>query len=113
MIRRPPRSTLFPYTTLFRSCRLEPGNNLLQRQFEHLAEMDELARTEPVDVDLRKFLPDVRQQLQIPPHRKFRMVPALHQYLRAAERNSFLDFLVDLLVGDDVGVVVLLSAVES
>src|SRR5690349_23166566 len=23
MIRRPPRSTLFPYTTLFRSCRLE------------------------------------------------------------------------------------------
>src|SRR5690349_22593652 len=25
MIRRPPRSTLFPYTTLFRSRRLEPG----------------------------------------------------------------------------------------
>src|SRR3989441_11499671 len=25
MIRRPPRSTLFPYTTLFRSCRLEPA----------------------------------------------------------------------------------------
>src|SRR5436190_18113691 len=26
MIRRPPRSTLFPYTTLFRSvCRIEPG----------------------------------------------------------------------------------------
>src|SRR3712207_7122132 len=25
MIRRPPRSTLFPYTTLFRSC-LRPGN---------------------------------------------------------------------------------------
>src|SRR3989454_8908192 len=24
MIRRPPRSTLFPYTTLFRSCILEP-----------------------------------------------------------------------------------------
>src|SRR3712207_7079143 len=24
MIRRPPRSTLFPYTTLFRSCRLVP-----------------------------------------------------------------------------------------
>src|SRR3712207_7585967 len=23
MIRRPPRSTLFPYTTLFRSCRLD------------------------------------------------------------------------------------------
>src|SRR5438876_8569079 len=25
MIRRPPRSTLFPYTTLFRSVRPEPG----------------------------------------------------------------------------------------
>src|SRR3712207_8006351 len=24
MIRRPPRSTLFPYTTLFRSCRASP-----------------------------------------------------------------------------------------
>src|SRR5690554_7065604 len=26
MIRRPPRSTLFPYTTLFRSCGSEPAN---------------------------------------------------------------------------------------
>src|SRR5437773_5022112 len=25
MIRRPPRSTLFPYTTLFRSGRIDPG----------------------------------------------------------------------------------------
>src|SRR2546427_5353429 len=25
MIRRPPRSTLFPYTTLFRSCSVEPS----------------------------------------------------------------------------------------
>src|SRR2546429_4301629 len=34
MIRRPPRSTLFPYTTLFRSCepvgeRLEEGHDLV------------------------------------------------------------------------------------
>src|SRR2546421_7929246 len=27
MIRRPPRSTLFPYTTLFRSCRRERTND--------------------------------------------------------------------------------------
>src|SRR5260370_9593867 len=27
MIRRPPRSTLFPYTTLFRSIALEPSNH--------------------------------------------------------------------------------------
>src|SRR2546428_7468524 len=29
MIRRPPRSTLFPYTTLFRSLRLEGANRLI------------------------------------------------------------------------------------
>src|SRR2546426_3535742 len=29
MIRRPPRSTLFPYTTLFRSAALGPGNRLV------------------------------------------------------------------------------------
>src|SRR2546422_11195513 len=28
MIRRPPRSTLFPYTTLFRSCCPKSGNSL-------------------------------------------------------------------------------------
>src|SRR3712207_7792058 len=32
MIRRPPRSTLFPYTTLFRSCGREPGHG---RVFGH------------------------------------------------------------------------------
>src|SRR5258708_26783135 len=30
MIRRPPRSTLFPYTTLFRSCRQYVAAELLQ-----------------------------------------------------------------------------------
>src|SRR3989475_7317655 len=30
MIRRPPRSTLFPYTTLFRSCRRSPGGTALR-----------------------------------------------------------------------------------
>src|SRR4051812_49785699 len=33
MIRRPPRSTLFPYTTLFRSAVFEPGGPLA---FRHL-----------------------------------------------------------------------------
>src|SRR5260370_15883700 len=31
MIRRPPRSTLFPYTTLFRSCNRIDANGLLGR----------------------------------------------------------------------------------
>src|SRR3712207_7585147 len=35
MIRRPPRSTLFPYTTLFRSM-VEPGNSIVGKMLERL-----------------------------------------------------------------------------
>src|SRR2546422_7109906 len=34
MIRRPPRSTLFPYTTLFRSARGRPGLDRLAQAFQ-------------------------------------------------------------------------------
>src|SRR5713101_9016988 len=37
MIRRPPRSTLFPYTTLFRSGRAGDGRNHGQRRHAELA----------------------------------------------------------------------------
>src|SRR2546427_3877642 len=33
MIRRPPRSTLFPYTTLFRSARAEPWPSVVPKLF--------------------------------------------------------------------------------
>src|SRR3712207_7947877 len=36
MIRRPPRSTLFPYTTLFRSANGGDGFNALTEKFEDL-----------------------------------------------------------------------------
>src|SRR3712207_7591484 len=36
MIRRPPRSTLFPYTTLFRSRRLQQRGRRVAVQFEQL-----------------------------------------------------------------------------
>src|SRR3712207_7688528 len=45
MIRRPPRSTLFPYTTLFRS---EPGVQQVQHRVLHSADVD-VARTPGVD----------------------------------------------------------------
>src|SRR3712207_8664352 len=32
MIRRPPRSTLFPYTTLFRSCFLKTKHDLIMKK---------------------------------------------------------------------------------
>src|SRR3712207_8195547 len=35
MIRRPPRSTLFPYTTLFRSCRVEALQSVLANCLQH------------------------------------------------------------------------------
>src|SRR2546426_8488224 len=37
MIRRPPRSTLFPYTTLFRSCQIDDLNRLTHVQSEDFA----------------------------------------------------------------------------
>src|SRR5687767_15735530 len=45
MIRRPPRSTLFPYTTLFRSGHVGAGDRLTgrrvaRRQFHHLGVHD-------------------------------------------------------------------------
>src|SRR2546429_6856546 len=68
MIRRPPRSTLFPYTTLFRSCRrnlrahegrvLSLVQQLLGRQqgAAHLPACDEVARSEEHTSELQSRL---------------------------------------------------------
>src|SRR2546425_341986 len=39
MIRRPPRSTLFPYTTLFRSRSMSQGRAIYSMQFSHYQEV--------------------------------------------------------------------------
>src|SRR6266545_7188297 len=75
----------------------EPGffevtDDLLQRLVEHFAEMYELARAETMNVDMRKFAFDVMQQVEIPLLAELRMMSALHQDLRPAERNGLLDF---------------------
>src|SRR2546428_6753830 len=49
MIRRPPRSTLFPYTTLFRSRYLSP--RLVEVAGEHV---DVAGRVRPIAVDLAR-----------------------------------------------------------
>src|SRR2546426_8693651 len=41
MIRRPPRSTLFPYTTLFRSVVFGGVRELLDEQFERLSALEQ------------------------------------------------------------------------
>src|SRR5256885_3432055 len=43
MIRRPPRSTLFPYTTLFRSAHQLQKARLLRRVLEHFHQRQRLA----------------------------------------------------------------------
>src|SRR2546426_10552493 len=48
MIRRPPRSTLFPYTTLFRSARIAARDPVAEpRRFRHVAGVAE----KPVNVE--------------------------------------------------------------
>src|SRR3989441_8195201 len=47
MIRRPPRSTLFPYPTLFRSRSCEPAAGVELRRGEHLLARPGAARPQP------------------------------------------------------------------
>src|SRR3989441_6403675 len=89
MIRRPPRSTLFPYTTLFRSRRFsrppEKDNynparhSLIPRSFplrseEHTSELQSLAYLvcrlllEKKKTDLQRTVRAVEQRLGIPVH---------------------------------------------
>src|SRR5256885_8369179 len=64
MIRRPPRSTLFPYTTLFRSLRgrrvgwlFGPGKTGLFVLPGHVAAVDDLASGDEHDVEIAALDP--------------------------------------------------------
>src|SRR6266853_1815326 len=74
--------------------------------------MDEFARAEAVNVDLRELPFEVTEQIQIPLLGQFWMMAALHQDLRAAKGQRLLDLPIDLIERDDVGVVVLLGAIK-
>src|SRR3712207_8189331 len=54
MIRRPPRSTLFPYTTLFRSERARGGDGVLRGPDARPLDARRGLRTGPVEVALRR-----------------------------------------------------------
>src|SRR2546429_5326002 len=70
MIRRPPRSTLFPYTTLFRSLRAEPQAGVTV-ELGSLAELEAAPAEEEFDV-ARVFVgygagaPPAPQPLRLP-----------------------------------------------
>src|SRR3712207_7781749 len=53
MIRRPPRSTLFPYTTLFRSLRLAELNKLLD-----MGDVEEKRNDNPLVEDVKRAIID-------------------------------------------------------
>src|SRR3712207_7918196 len=76
MIRRPPRSTLFPYTTLFRS--VEGADRGEQRLREHLS-----AEDAPVRVPLR----GAREDVLVGPGARVRQVQGVQQG-RSEEHTS-------------------------
>src|SRR3712207_8284956 len=71
MIRRPPRSTLFPYTTLFRS--LRPGLHVARDDLAH----DRLVGPHALAVERRQHQPAPREVL-----------PALQQDRKSTRLNS-------------------------
>ena len=98
--------------------RAQPGlgkirNDGFQRFVENLAEMNKLARAEPVDVHLWPLGLDVGKQVQIPLLRELGMVPALHQNLRASQGHRLGDLLVHFRQGNHIGIIVLFHAVKG
>src|SRR3989442_13512712 len=66
MIRRPPRSTLFPYTTLFRSVRLaQAGDRLDHARMRLTLRPDEHADELPSLVQLRDTTPQTGQRADL------------------------------------------------
>src|SRR2546430_1730096 len=64
MIRRPPRSTLFPYTTLFRSARfLETGEGPILRQRIEITALHQDGREFPVELTVTPIRLGDRWQL--------------------------------------------------
>src|SRR3712207_8194098 len=55
MIRRPPRSTLFPYTTLFRSTRVQERSNCHRNVSHHLPAQSSLWKAQNWTVSARKL----------------------------------------------------------
>src|SRR2546430_8905074 len=64
MIRRPPRSTLFPYTTLFRSSRFPTGTDAVWRRAEGspVSAAVRLGKSISAEVDSTAILPTRRSE---------------------------------------------------
>src|SRR6266576_2520635 len=91
----------------------EVSNNLFEGLVEDFTEMNELARTKAVNVYRREFGFDMGKQIEIPLFSQFRMMAALHENLGAAQSDRLLNFSVNFIEGDDIGVVIFFGAVEG
>src|SRR3989442_2100586 len=84
MIRRPPRSTLFPYTTLFRS----PVGPLAERQLDAVRQLVAHDRADPAEVRLpvvRDRSEEHTSELQSRPHLVCRLLLEKKKILNDAE----------------------------
>jgi hypothetical protein len=89
------------------------SSSVLAGRVEEVHELDELGRAEAVHVHRRVALLDAVQKVQVPVERQLGVHTALHQHLRAADRDELADLLVQLLVLERVAVVVLGVAAEG
>src|SRR5438477_9200211 len=91
---------------------LEFREHFPQWHSKNFREVLELRRTEPMNIDLRIFLSDVVQQIDIPFEAQLRVMSALHQDLNPADSAKFIQLLIELLERDDMMVVVLFGAIK-
>src|SRR2546429_1695305 len=83
MIRRPPRSTLFPYTTLFRSRALRRRRDRLEPVLRDL-QVDRKLPQHPRDDELIGDVVLGDQEAQRPPDRKSTRLNSSHGYISYA-----------------------------
>ena len=80
------------------------------RRIEKADELDEFRRAERVNMDVGEALLDRRQQIGVPAQRQLRVHAALHEDLRPADVNQFLDLVEHLVILERVGVVLIAIA---
>src|SRR2546429_8628273 len=85
MIRRPPRSTLFPYTTLFRSALTTIGGaGLAWQQYQELVELRAAALTKDERAALQKKIWDLERFNKELKDRKSTRLNSSHGYISYA-----------------------------
>ena len=89
MIRRPPRSTLFPYTTLFRSVSLKQAGLYPEALQYAEAVLGQEGRTTQERAEIHSFMAETRYAMEATEHRHDPevLVQMLHSYDRA-ERSE-------------------------